>query len=509
MLRLLLVVFHLWLVFLVWFGQRLRLGPVEGGILVSTLVLGLLVGSEVLFTVFFEVRAKRAASTAVSHRWLRGRIPVILGVLFRLAILISVYMVAVEYPARVNLLEDVGPFKRPFLFLLWWKLWAELSLTPLLTALGIALLWVPVEWLVIRRRLARGLIFMVLPVLLLSGLVHLRYRIVIEPDPARIEQQEGVSILFRSDSVTDPEHRQVWTHPRRIYVEESSRVAYLSFGQTLGSNICDRSNLWRVDLVTGDYRTLITDQNRSLTMNPTNEYLYAYPFHDPLLLKIHKDTFELAAAIPTPTNLVPVAASLVVGILDMEPDIYFTQNMYPAIFVYNQALDRFTGAVDLVEPGLARLGDYCCVLRHRPETDDLYVMTGSFLEPMMLRFDRGSLELKDKHRIPEMSNDFVMQRGQEPALYMVSELAGEIYRMDPDSLEWSFFNEGVPGAAIEFDEYLDRLLILEPSGGILIVVGPDGVMERQYEVGPRAVDLSVTEAGIYVLAEMGLVFVSH
>lgn len=498
-LRILLPLFHVWLLLLVWLGQRIILGPMGVGTPVSVLFLLLLVGSEVLFTYWFEGRGPP-----------QRRAVLVGGLLFRLALIVGAWSLLVEVPARVDVLEDIGPFKRPFLFMLWWRAWAELTFTPLLTLLILGLWWVPVELLVVRRRWARGLVMMLLPPLLLVGLISLRYGFTEEVDAARIEAQEGVSILFRADGVADAERRQVWLHPRRIYAEESPRAVYLSFGQTIGVEGDRRSNLWRIDLETGGTAILTAPQNRALAARPGGENLFIRPFHDGRLHKVRKRGLELVGTADFPGGRVPLAYPYPVGLLDVHPVVYVSQNMHPAVFTYDQTTDQYTGATDLVDLGLARPGDYCCMLGHREATDELYVLIASYEAPTIARFARGDgLTLLGAAELPELCNDFTIRERDDPSLYVVSELDGDLFKVDADSLEPTYLTHGGHGVSIEFDEYLDRLLILSPGDGTLVIAEPDGAPERVVEVGPGGADLAVTEAGIYVLSEFGVVFVSH
>ena len=172
--RLLLPLYNVWLVVLLFVGQRLVLGPADAGTPASVLFLLLLAGGELLCTAWFEGRTWEPRGAAAAPR--PHAAVLLTALVFRLALLVGVWCLAVEIPARVDVLEDIGPFKRPFLFMLWWRAWAELTFTPLLTLCLLALWWIPVELLVIRRRWARGIVMMVLPPLLLAGLVTLPRR---------------------------------------------------------------------------------------------------------------------------------------------------------------------------------------------------------------------------------------------------------------------------------------------------------------------------------------------
>ncbi len=507
--RLFLALYHVWLLLLVFAGQRIILGPMDAGTPMSVVFLLLLIGSEVLFTAWFEGRAWEATpaeTTAPPPR----RALMLTFMALRLTLLIGAWCLAVEIPARVDVLEDIGPFKRPFLFMLWWRAWAELTFAPPLTALVLALWWIPVELLVVRRRWARGLVMMILPPLLLVAMISLRYGFTEEVDPDRIEAQEGVSILFRADGVNDPEQRQVWLHPRKIVAQESPHAVFLSFGQTIGVEGDLRSNLWRVDLVDRSFEILTAPQNRALAVHPGSERLFYRPFHDGRLHVVDKESFELVSRTRFPPGFVPLAYPHPVGLLDVPPAVYVSQNMYPAIFTYDQPSARFTGAVDLVELGLARPGDYCCMLGHRRQTDDLYVLIASYHAPTLARFSREAEPvLEAATELPELCNDFSIREGEDPALYLVSELDGDLFRVDADTLETTFLYHAGHGVSVEFDEYLDQLLVLSPGDGTLVFADPDGAPERMVEVGPGGADLAVTEAGVYVVSELGVVFVSH
>ncbi len=507
-LRLLLPLYNVWLVVLLFVGQRLVLGPADAGTSASVLFLLLLAGSELLCTAWFEGRAwePRGADAAPRPH------PAVLfaSLAFRLALLVGVWCLAVEIPARVDVLEDIGPFKRPFLFMLWWRAWAELTFTPLLTLFLLALWWVPVELLVIRRRWARGVVMMVLPPLLLVGLIALRYELTEEVDAARIAAQDGVSILFRADGVADPEQRQVWQHPRRIYAEEVPRAVFLSFGQTIGVEGDRRSNLWRIDPDSGAHDILKAPQNRALAGRPGGENLFIRPFHDGRLHKIRKGDLGLVGTAAFPEGFVPLSYPHPVGLLEVDLRLYVSQNMYPAIFVYDQTTDQYTGAIDLVALDLARPGDYCCELDHRRETDELFVLVASYEAPTIARFSRGeSPVLTGAATLPELCNDVTIREGDAPSLYLVSELDGDLFRVDANSLETSYLYNAGYGTSIEFDDHLDRLLLLSPSNGTLTIADPDGAPERVVEVGPGSADLAVTAAGIYILSEWGVVYVSH
>lgn len=493
-LRLLLIAHPFWLVLLLWAGQRLRLGATDAGFAVSLLFMGLLAGSEVVFSRFFEGRAEG-----------RARLPLVL----RLLLLGGVYVVAVEIGAWLDPFDENGPFKPTFLFLFWWRLWAELTLQPALTLVGIALVWGLVEIVVIRRRAWRGLVMMLLPVALLAALVHIRYSVTFPVDPASIERQEGVSTLFRADDVVNPERRQVWTHPRRLVVEEAPWAAFVSFGQTWAGESYQRSYLWRIDLATGGVSVLRSEQNRALTMGHDGEHIYAFPLHNYELLKIHKQGFWITSRVLTPMDVVPVAAPLVEEILGVNGRIFVGQNMHPALFEYDQRAARFTRTVDLVEGGLARVRDYCCRLRHVPGGDALYVGIGSYERPEIHRLDLHSLEHEDTYPMPAMAGDLVALGDPDPTFYLVSEFDGDIYRMDPRTRDWTRFGDAVLGARIEFDEHLERLLVLIPAEGTLRTLGPDGDVDREVLVGSWPAELSVTEAGVYVVTKTGLVFVSH
>jgi hypothetical protein len=506
-LRLFLALYHVWLLVLVFVGQRLVLGPADAGTPVSVVFLLLLVGSEVLCTTWFEARRWGPARPGEPTP---RRSLVLTFMALRVALLVGAWCLAVEIPARVNVLEDIGPFKRPFLFMLWWRAMMELSFTPLLTLFAFALWWIPVEVLVVRRRWARGFVMMLLPPLLLVAMIALRYGFTEEVDAAQLEAQEGVSILFRAGEVSDPEQRQVWLHPRKIYAEESPHAVFLSFGQTIGVEGDHRSNLWRIDLETGAYDILTAPQNRALAVHPGREHLFFRPFHDGRLHVVEKESFELVSRTRFPQGFVPLAYPHPVGLLDVPPALYVSQNMYPAIFTYDQPTARFTGAVDLVDLGLARPGDYCCMLGHRRQTDDLYVLIASYHAPILARFTRTAEPvLEAATELPELCNDLTIREGKDAALYLVSELDGDLFRVDADTLETEFFYPGGHGASIEFDEYLDQLLILSPGDGTLVFADLDGAPERVVDVGPGGADLAVTEAGVYIVSEFGVVFVSH
>jgi hypothetical protein len=500
--RVLLVAHPLWLLLVLWVAQRQRLGSTDAGLVVSLLFMALFVGSEILFSRSFEGRATPAERRP--PRWLAR-----LSSILRPLLLVGVYVVVVEIGAWLDPFEENGPFKPTFLFLLWWRLWAELSLQPLLTLLGIALVWSLVEGVVIRRRQGRVLVMMILPVLLTVTLMHFRYSFIVPVDPARIKAQEGVSILFDAEDVADPERRQVWSHPRRLLVEESPWAAFVGFGQSWGGEAYQRSYLWRIDLDTGAVSVLKSEQCRAITPGHDGEHIYAFPVHNYELLKIDKRGFWLDARIQTPMDLVPVAAPLVEEILGVNESLYVGQNMHPALFEYDQRAGRFTRALDLVEAGLARVRDYCCRLRHVAGSDALYVGIGSYERPEIHRLDLRSLEHVDTYPMPAMAGDLVVRGRQDPSFYIVSEFDGDVYRMDPRTREWSRFADGALGARLTFDAHLDRLLVLMPARGTLSTLAPDGRVEREVLVGPWPADLSVTEAGVYVATKAGLVFVSH
>ena len=462
---------------------------------------------EALFTAAFE-RTAPPSRLGLRFPWLRQP-ALLLGWLFRAAIWSAAFIRLVEMPAAQDA-TDRNVWMHGMAARVWAVVPGVLGLTPWLSLLAV-LIWLgTVEWLVVRRRMLRGTVVTCLSAAMVSGLLDYHYHgsaTAGAPTMRELVRQKGVESAFDVESVAGARRRPVWRYARTLSVEPKTQSAFVTFGQTLDPS-GNTANLWKIDLRTGGYHTLVEEQVRAASRDPDSPYLYAFPWHHHEMLRIDKATFKVAERIKLDKE-VPSPMYESVHSADSPPFVFTAFNGVPYITKVDTRSGKVVGRIDMRDGGVLADGDLCCLLSWSPLENALFFAAGRIRSDIVGWIDADTMKVRKWAKVPgHLFFNTVTTRPPSQA-FILTEFAHTLYRIDGKTLAAEDIATSPPFSRIAYDPYLDRIVILSFVGGKAEIRTRDGTVERTFDVGDKPSAVDITEHGIYIASAAGLVCIRH
>ena len=476
-------------------AQFRRLEDFGSSPFLAVLALALLVAGETAVTAWFE--GGRGKRTRVLAGWA-----------FRVGLWAVALLALVEFPARVDA-HGTDIFLRGIAARAWPFIPAILFSHPWLAGLAAAAWGTALELLVFRRRLLRGTVVMVLGPALVAGVLYSSYHRVLSgatPSPADLAAQDGVALVFDASTVTDPALADLWNYPRSLRVDGESGQAWVSFGRTLGNFGAPPANLWNIDLPTGSFRTLATEQVRVLA--EAGDSLFAIPWHGHEMLRIDKRSFEVVESVDL-RGAIPSAIFEPVGIAQAGPFLFVAFTGEPWLLKWDTREGRLAGRLDLRTTGILGTGDECCMLAWSPLESALFVAARNIRDGSVSRVDPETMTVVGTATLPRLPFYAAATTVPPSQVFVLAEYARALYRVDPRTLAAREIAATPPFSRIAFDPYLDRVLIGDYMGGRVLVMTRDGTVERTFEVGERPAAFDLTKEAVWVLSTAGIVRLDH
>ena len=462
---------------------------------------------EAVFTAAFE---HKAPPSRLHQRfpWLRQPV-LLLGWLFRAAIWSAAFIRLVEMPAAQDA-SDRNVWMHGMAARVWAVVPGVLGLTPWLSLLAV-LIWLGmVEWLVVRRRMLRGTVVTCLSAAIVSGLLDYHYHgsaTAGAPTMRELVRQKGVESAFDVETVADARRRPVWRYARTLSVDPKTQSAYVTFGQTLDP-IGNTANLWKIDIQTGGYHTLVEEQVRAASRDPDSPYLYAFPWHHHEMLRIDKATFKVAERIKLDKE-VPSPIYESVASTDSPPYVFTAFNGVPYITKVDTRSGKVVGRLDMRDGGVLKDGDLCCLLSWSPLENAVFFAAGRVRSDIVGWIDPVAMKVRKFAPVPGHLFFNAVTTAPPSQAFVLTEFAHTLYRIDAKTLQAQDIASPPPFSRIAYDPYLDRIVLLSFVGGKADILTRDGKVERTFEVGDKPSAVDITEHGIYIASAAGLVCLRH
>ncbi len=488
-----------------WIVQVLRIDHTDAPAIVFPVGLGLALVLEIVVTFCFERRARVPGGRAMR---VLAQVAMWLGLALRLGYWGLLFFYGAEYLATVTR-TDGAIFLRIVGLRLWKFAPVALSLVPWLSVVLFAAWLGLVEGVVIRKRQLRGIVVMVLPVFIFAALTLAGYHWgTTDKTAAEVAAQESVRVLFDVHDLAPPAAEEAWDFPRHAELFGDGRALVGSFGQTLGGPVADRQGLWKVDLDSGSSHWITTEnQVWAFSINSAEDTLYAFPWHQPVVLRIDLETFVVTDTIrydeiwPYP-SVEPTYAQA------MGRDIFVTMTAVPSVLRFDTETERFVGTLDLSALGLARDGDTCCGLAVSPTDGTLYAMASSHFDTTIVRIDPERFEVVD-HGVLEMNGMYLAARPTpegDDVLYVGQEFRDGLWRVDTETWrgEVAYETDTKWQTRLLWDPVSDRILLFGRTTGTMIELTPDCEPVRSVWVGRAAVPVTAGADGITVMSTVGV-----
>lgn len=458
---------------------------------------------------WFDRRHPRLPPSALRIPRLAAQVLALAPVVGRAMVWAAAFWFLVEDPARIGDPLAFRSWQGQARFVWSWMVLA-LFMSPPLTIVAGAVWLALYEFLVARRRMLRGIVFLVAGPGLVWLMVNSYYHQWGAPDVSqRIESQPGVRLLFNARGVRDGHLRRPWTYPRDLLVDEAARRAYVSLGATLGTSGSEAANLWQVDLDTGETRTLESRQVRVLASDPDGPYLYAFPWYTHEILKIDKATFAVVARIDI-REAFPAYSVQPTAVVIRAPYAYISMCYIPVVLRLDLRSDRITEVLDLREDGLLETGSLCCHFADDPGHDRIVFTANRSDGSILGTLDTGRFRVAATTTLPVDARWVVRSgAGERRGVFAIDDFDGRVVEFGEDDLAIRSECRTVRRSILGIDQASQRLLVLDPLKGVLTFQTFDCQVEREVYVGPKPYGLQAGKAGVYVVSAAGLVLVDR
>ena len=385
---------------------------------------------------------------------------------------------------------------------------------------------------VVKRRRARILVSLVMPIALTFGMMglilqmggpgglvdeaereaagaRLAYDIrTLTPrlDPTHPEAVRSMAVMTEGDFGTVREHGVVCTNPRSVCVSPDGAVAHVFFGCTWGLEKMFFPSVIRVDLKTGGVQALSGHNIRQVACPGAEETLAVAPWDGPGIYELSAKDLSLVRTIPRQTDDVLTFWEPLDVVLDRaRQKVYLANNGETAVLIYDQKTGKLEHIVNLASMGLVRTGGGGVHrMRLSPKTGLLYGVTGPGIN--LFEIDPVAGELLRTKDFGDIVGTGFAADFDAGRLYYQSGFSSDLHEVDLATFEVLRTFEGeVHGRRLALDHRRRALYVAGYFSGLVTAIDLDSG-DRLWELamGPRPQGVDLTDDALWINTQDGL-----
>jgi DNA-binding beta-propeller fold protein YncE len=385
---------------------------------------------------------------------------------------------------------------------------------------------------VVRRRRARVLVSLVMPIAMTFGLMALILQMggpgglvddaereaagarlafdvrTLTPrlDPNHPDAVRSMAVMTDGDFGVVREHGEVCTNPRSVCVSPDGSVAHVFFGCTWGLDKMFFPSVIRVDLKGGEVTALSGHNIRQVACPGAHETLAVAPWDGPGIYELSAKDLSLKRTILRQTDGALSFWEPLDVVLDRaRQKVYVANNGETAVLIYDQTTGTLEHIVNLAGMGLVRTGGGGVHrMRLSPTTGLLYGVTGPGVNLFEIDPIAGTLlRTADFGDIVGTGFAADFEAGR---LYYQSGFSSDLHEVDLATFEVLRTFEGeVHGRRLALDRRRRVLYVTGYFSGLVTALDLDSG-ERLWELpmGPRPQGVDLTDDALWVNTQDGL-----
>ena len=325
-------------------------------------------------------------------------------------------------------------------------------------------------------------------------------------DPTHPEAVRSMAVMRDGDFGTVREHGVVCTNPRSVCVSPDGSVAHVFFGCTWGLDKMFFPSVIRVDLKGGGVAALSGHNIRQVACPGAEETLAVAPWDGPGIYELSAKDLSLKRTIPRQTDEALTFWEPLDVVLDRpRQKVYVANNGETAVLIYDLTSGALEHIVNLAGMGLVRTGGGGVHrMRLSPKTGLLYGVTGPGVN--LFEIDPVAGKLLRTAAFGDIVGTGFAADFEAGRLYYQSGFSSDLHEVDLATFEVLRTFEGeVHGRRLALDHRRRVLYVAGYFSGLVTAIDL-GSGDRLWELpmGPRPQGMDLTDDALWVNTQDGL-----